>query len=164
MLVLQCARKKETRKLQPAKGNEGVSLLAELTYSTMKRKWAVFEDDDGLLLLFATRRTCLPYRERLLVPDFRLNILLMSDEESIDQFRFTPSVLQKLARLLKLPNVITTLEGVRTNPLEALAVCLRRMIFPKRWIDMAAMFGRAPSSFATSFTTSSSSSTSICPT
>ncbi|OWZ12983.1 hypothetical protein PHMEG_00013767 [Phytophthora megakarya] len=69
----------------------------------------------------------------------------MSDREAKDQFRFTVGELTYLARCLKLPGDICTREGIRSNPLEALGVCLRRLMYPKRWIDMAAMFGRAPS-------------------
>ncbi|ETI45213.1 hypothetical protein F443_10189 [Phytophthora nicotianae P1569] len=69
----------------------------------------------------------------------------MSDEESEDQFRFTVSELPLLVRHMKLPNVVRTREGARTNSLEALSVCLRRLAYPQRWFDKAVMFGRAPS-------------------
>lgn len=103
------------------------------------------DDDDEVLLLWLMRPASLPYRERILVPEFRLNILAMSDKEAKDQFRFTVGELHLLARHLKLPNIIRTREGVRTNSLEALTVCLRRLAYPQRWLDMAGMFGRAPS-------------------
>ncbi|GMF40638.1 unnamed protein product [Phytophthora fragariaefolia] len=106
---------------------------------------ATSSDDQDVLLLWLVHRTYLPYRERILVPDFRLNILAMSDGEARDQFRFTVGELTLLAQHPKLPAVIRTPEGVRSTPLEALAVWLRRLIYPKRWIDLAAMFGRAPS-------------------
>ncbi|KAJ0391836.1 hypothetical protein ATCC90586_011255 [Pythium insidiosum] len=111
----------------------------------MKRKQRDDEDDHNVLLLLLARRTALPYRERVLVPEFRLNIFGMTDQEAKDQFRFIPRDVVRLAGLIKLPELIVTREGVRTYPVEAMAVCLRRLAFPTRWIDMAAMFGRAPS-------------------
>jgi hypothetical protein len=102
-------------------------------------------DDEEVLVLWLMRRKCLPFRERVLVPDFRLNVLVMDDEEAKLQFRFTVGEIQLLVDLLGLPQDIRTREGVRSNGTEALAICLRRLVFPKRWIDMAGMFGRAPS-------------------
>eukprot|EP00644_Phytophthora_capsici_P014658 jgi/Phyca11/128795/e_gw1.78.45.1 len=85
------------------------------------------------------------YRDRILVPDFRLNILAMFDTEAKGQFRFITKDLQLLVRYLKIPDPVITKEGVRARALDALCICLRRMIFPQRWVDMAAMFGRSPS-------------------
>ncbi|KAF0731276.1 hypothetical protein Ae201684P_011837 [Aphanomyces euteiches] len=69
----------------------------------------------------------------------------MSDEEAKDQFRMTSSNIVRLTKISNLPSVTITCEGVRSDPVEALAICLRRLVFPHRWIDMAAMLGRAPS-------------------
>ncbi|KAE9343150.1 hypothetical protein PF008_g9812 [Phytophthora fragariae] len=98
-----------------------------------------------LLMIELVANAPLSYRDRVLVPDFRLDILSMPDGEAKDQFRFITSDLQRLVRYLRIPDPVITKEGVRATALEALAVCLRRMAFPQRWIDMAGMFGRAPS-------------------
>ncbi|KAE9036303.1 hypothetical protein PR003_g7255 [Phytophthora rubi] len=37
-------------------------------------------DNQEVLVLSLMRRKCLPYRERILVPDFRLNVIVMNDE------------------------------------------------------------------------------------
>ncbi|KAE8969771.1 hypothetical protein PR003_g28223 [Phytophthora rubi] len=116
----------------------------------MKRLRAA-DDDEAVLLLLLTRPPKLPYRERVLIPEFRLNILAMSDGEARDQFRFTLGELTLLTKYLKLPDTIRTREGVRSNALEGLDVCLRRLMYPKRWIDMATMFGRAPEKLCTIF-------------
>ncbi|OWZ06894.1 hypothetical protein PHMEG_00020791 [Phytophthora megakarya] len=50
--------------------------------------------------------------------------------------------------MLRLPEVICTCEGVRSNPLEALGVCLRRLLYPKHWIDIAGIFGMAASTLS----------------
>ncbi|EGZ08565.1 hypothetical protein PHYSODRAFT_340308 [Phytophthora sojae] len=96
-----------------------------------------------LLMIELVANAPLSYRDRILVPDFRLDILSMPDGEAKDQFRFITSDLQRLVRYLKIPDPVITKEGVRATSLEALAVCLRRMAFPQRWIDMAGMFGRS---------------------
>lgn len=98
-----------------------------------------------LLMLELGVNAPLSYRDRLLVPDFRLNILAMTDKEAKDQFRFLTRDLQRLVKYLKIPDPVITKEGVRARAIDALGICLRRMLFPHRWIDMAAMFGRAPS-------------------
>ncbi|POM78747.1 Hypothetical protein PHPALM_3691 [Phytophthora palmivora] len=103
------------------------------------------DDEEEVLVLWLMRRRALPYREQILVPDFRLDVLAMDDNEAKDQFRFTVGELALLIHYLGLPKVIYTHEGVRSNAIEALAICLRRLLYPKRWIDMAGMFGRAPS-------------------
>ncbi|KAE8883594.1 hypothetical protein PF005_g2282 [Phytophthora fragariae] len=106
----------------------------------------VQEEEIATLILFELVLSApLSYRDRLLVPDFRLNILAMPYQEAKDQFRFISCDLQKLIQNLKIPDPVITKEGVRATPPEALAVCLRSMVYPQRWIDMAAMFGRAPS-------------------
>ncbi|ETO66295.1 hypothetical protein F444_16437 [Phytophthora nicotianae P1976] len=69
----------------------------------------------------------------------------MADDEALDQFRFISIDLERPLVHLQIPDPVITKEGVRATPPEALTVCLRRMAFPQRWIDMAAMFGRAPS-------------------
>lgn len=105
------------------------------------------EEIATLLLFYLVVDAPLSYRDRLLVPDFRLDILAMSDREAKDQFCFVTSDLQRLVTYLKIPDPVITQEGVRATPLEALGVCLRRLVFPQRWIDMAGMFGLAPSTF-----------------
>ncbi|POM76727.1 Hypothetical protein PHPALM_6003 [Phytophthora palmivora] len=89
--------------------------------------------DEEVLVLWLMRRRTLPYREQILIPDFRLD------------FRFTVWELTLLIHYLRPPKVIYTHEGVRSNAIEALAICLRRQLYSVRWIDMAGMFGRAPS-------------------
>lgn len=115
------------------------------TLPLLRRRPAEDEDIELLVLLSIVSQTPTTYRDRELVPDFRLDILSMPDDEALDHFRFTSSDLERLLVHLQIPDPVITKEGVRATPLEALAVCLRRMVFPQRWIDMAGMFGRAPS-------------------
>ncbi|OWZ13353.1 hypothetical protein PHMEG_00013332 [Phytophthora megakarya] len=70
----------------------------------------------------------------------------MSDAESKDQFCFTTGEIALLVHDLNIPAVARTREGVRSTALEDLPVCLCRLAYPKRWIDVAGMFGRAPPS------------------
>ncbi|KAE9311454.1 hypothetical protein PF008_g20203 [Phytophthora fragariae] len=106
----------------------------------------VQEEEIATLILFELVLSApLSYRDRLLVPDFRLDILAMPDQEAKDQFRFIICDLQKLVQHLKIPDPVITKEGVRATALEALAIFFGRMVYPHRWIDMAVMFGRAPS-------------------
>ncbi|OWY97709.1 hypothetical protein PHMEG_00031699 [Phytophthora megakarya] len=105
---------------------------------------AVEDEEVELFLLLELERltgTPFSYRDRILVPDFRLNVLAMTDSESKDQFRFTTSELQLLVRHLKLPVPVITTEGVRLTALDALADCLRRMT----------NVGRAPSTLCHAF-------------
>ncbi|POM67119.1 Hypothetical protein PHPALM_16924 [Phytophthora palmivora] len=71
----------------------------------MKRLRAA-DGDEAVLLLLPTRPAKLPYRERVLIPEFRLNILAISDGEPSDQFCFTVGELTLLAKYLKLPDTI----------------------------------------------------------
>ncbi|KAE9023074.1 hypothetical protein PF010_g14479 [Phytophthora fragariae] len=112
----------------------------------------VQEEEIATIILFELVLSApLSYRDRLLVPDFRLDILAMPDQEAKDQFRFIICNLQNLVEHLKILDPVITKEGVRATALEALAICLRRMVYPQRWIDMAAMFGRAPSTLCQIF-------------
>ncbi|KAG6610475.1 uncharacterized protein IUM83_06619 [Phytophthora cinnamomi] len=90
------------------------------------------DDDEEVLVLWLIRRRALPYRGRILVPDFHLDVLAMDDAEAKDQFRFTVGELTLLVHYLGLPKVVYTREGVRSNAIEALAIFLRRLMYPKR--------------------------------
>jgi hypothetical protein len=68
----------------------------------------------------------------------------MCDDEAKKQFRFTIPQLLQLITVFQLQQTKTK-HGVVVEPLEGLCIVLRRLVFPARWIDMAAMFCRAPS-------------------
>ncbi|OWY96457.1 hypothetical protein PHMEG_00033270 [Phytophthora megakarya] len=75
----------------------------------------------------------------------------VSDTEYKDPFRITTGEMTLLAHYLKISAVVQTHEGVQSTAWEALAMCFRRLGYLKRWIDIAGMFGRAPSTLFSIF-------------
>ncbi|ETP37297.1 hypothetical protein F442_14888 [Phytophthora nicotianae P10297] len=98
-----------------------------LMLSLPRRRVVADEDVELVVLLEIAFDAPLSYRGRVLIPDFRLDILAMADDEALDQFRFISSDLECLVVHLQIHDPVITKEGVRATPLEALAFDVDRV-------------------------------------
>lgn len=57
----------------------------------------------------------------------RRNLALTSDDDAREEFRFTINEMEKILRLLQLPEVLDIRSGLKINRLEALAILLCRL-------------------------------------
>ncbi|KAH7969751.1 hypothetical protein HPB52_021719 [Rhipicephalus sanguineus] len=71
-----------------------------------------------------------------------LNLDSMSSHCFRRQFRFEKADFPVLVRALKMPQYITSAQGVRVTATEALCICLRRLAYPNRLCDLQEYFGR----------------------
>lgn len=58
------------------------------------------------------------------------------------QFRFAKEDFDDLYCNLRVPDVVTSAQGVRVPGREALCIVLRRLAYPNRWCDLEPIFGR----------------------
>ncbi|KAL3215700.1 hypothetical protein MRX96_051322 [Rhipicephalus microplus] len=71
-----------------------------------------------------------------------LNLDSMSSQCFRRQFRFEKADFPVLVHALKMPQYITSAQGVRVTATEALCICLRRLAYPNRLCDLQEYFGR----------------------
>ncbi|KAH7956987.1 hypothetical protein HPB52_014037 [Rhipicephalus sanguineus] len=71
-----------------------------------------------------------------------LNLDSMSSHCFRRQFRFEKADFPVLVRALKMPQYITSAQGVRVTATEALCICLRRLAYPNRLCDLQEYFER----------------------
>ena len=83
------------------------------------------------------------YVERPLIPSARFCIDRLTDADAILDFRFDVYGIRKLSVVLGLPTVIITASHDRAHNVEALAIVLNRLCFPRRFYDMMKTFGRS---------------------
>ncbi|KAF2881880.1 hypothetical protein ILUMI_24296 [Ignelater luminosus] len=67
--------------------------------------------------------------------------LLINLSRKSSSFRFTAEHLQQLTDLLRTPAEIRTDRRCSTTGLEALCICLRRLVYPNRLADLEPLFG-----------------------
>lgn len=58
------------------------------------------------------------------------------------QFRFEKEDFDDVCSNLRVPDVVTSAQGVRVPGREALCITLRRLAYPNRWCDLEPIFGR----------------------
>ncbi|KAL3226754.1 hypothetical protein MRX96_004370 [Rhipicephalus microplus] len=71
-----------------------------------------------------------------------LNLDPMSSQCFRRQFRFEKADFPVFVRALKMPQYITSAQGVRVTAADALCICLRRLAYPNRLCDLQEYFGR----------------------
>ena len=94
-------------------------------------------DEEFLLLDFKTDNLYLPYWN---YPKFQLNN--MSDDECISEFRFQKNDIVFLCQTLQIPFEIKCYNGTVVSGIEALCICLKRLAYPCRYLDMIPRFAR----------------------
>ncbi|ETV89809.1 hypothetical protein H310_15355, partial [Aphanomyces invadans] len=83
------------------------------------------------------------YIEPPLIPDVRFVLDSYPDANALLDFRFDAAGIKRLGHLLGFPAVIVTPNESRVCRDEAMCILLSRMTFPRRFHDMARMFGRS---------------------
>ncbi|KAH8028958.1 hypothetical protein HPB51_021105 [Rhipicephalus microplus] len=71
-----------------------------------------------------------------------LNLDSMSSQCVRRQFRYEKADFPVFVRALKMPQYITSAQGVRVTAADALCICLRRLAYPNRLCDLQEYFGR----------------------
>ncbi|XP_013383168.1 uncharacterized protein LOC106153684 [Lingula anatina] len=104
---------------------------------------AIQENDtdliDMLMLDDATRKT--KFNQN--IP--RIDLTSMTDEQVWKQFRFQREDIDRLVRLLQLPDRMIFADRTVTSGREALCVLLKRLSYPNRLVDLENVFGRCTS-------------------
>jgi len=86
--------------------------------------------------------------ERVRAVEFNLNVF--SEQKALTNFRFLVSDMGRLSALLSL-NVDMTRCRYHVTRIECLAIILRRLASPCRWMDLELFFGRSASALSESF-------------
>jgi hypothetical protein len=97
--------------------------------------------------LLQLMKSCLEMErvERPTIPDERVDFERMADADALVDFRFTVSQLKHITAALRVPDVLTTKSRDRALGIEALAMLLRRLVYPNRLSDIRKQFGRSES-------------------
>ena len=96
----------------------------------------------ALLLLFPSPSLSL---------SFRFNISEFNEEACRTLFRFSQVQLGELVEAFEIPIHVSTNEGYKFTPMEALCVLCRRLAYPSRWSDLESLFGRPSSALCSVF-------------
>ncbi|KAH7937287.1 hypothetical protein HPB49_010291 [Dermacentor silvarum] len=70
-----------------------------------------------------------------------LNIAEMPSDVFRRHFRFEKADFSVLQRALRIPDLVTSAQGVHVRGLEALSICLKRLAYPNRLCDLQHFFG-----------------------
>ncbi|KAH7945601.1 hypothetical protein HPB49_013290 [Dermacentor silvarum] len=70
-----------------------------------------------------------------------LNIAEMPSDVFRRHFRFEKADFSVLQRALRIPDLVTSAQGVHVRGLEALCICLKRLAYPNRLCDLQHFFG-----------------------
>ena len=89
--------------------------------------------------------------ERPIVPDLRFMLGDMNDADAELKFRFDVQGIRTLVSLLRVPSVFLTQNRDRCHGEEALCIVLNRLSYPRRYVDMMALFGRSRESISRIF-------------
>lgn len=98
-------------------------------------------DEEQLALLYDVNSRRNLYIPHLTFPKFDLDKL--SDDESLNFFRFCKDDIIRLTNAFHLPNKIVCQNRTVVSSVEGLCVLLRRFCYPCRYSDMVAGFGRS---------------------
>ncbi|CAN7982950.1 unnamed protein product [Ixodes hexagonus] len=77
-----------------------------------------------------------------------LDLDRLDDELFRSMFRFRKEHFEELVAGLRIPDSLTSAQGVVVAGEEALCIALRRLAYPNRWIDLEAVFGRSSSTLS----------------
>ncbi|TPX34384.1 hypothetical protein SmJEL517_g03040 [Synchytrium microbalum] len=102
------------------------------------------EDDDGPALFMAVLMGSLSSR-RVEAPDSRLILSNLSDSDCMKHFRFSLLQIEALVEALRMPTTLITDNRLRLSSVDALAIFLKRMVYPCRLVDLVRFFGREQS-------------------
>ena len=81
--------------------------------------------------------------ERPTIPSARIDLSSMADIDASIDFRFTVSQLELIITSLKMPDILITDHRDKCLNLEALAMLLRRLVYPNRLSEIRKQFGRS---------------------
>lgn len=132
--TLRQYREAKSSRFSPLANMSAASLLADpLVLASLN--WS---DIEYLLLAYDTEKRQRQFKS------YRglLNIDSMDDDAFRQQFRFEKPDLQRLRTQLRIPDRLTTQQGIHVNGDEALCIALRRLAYPNRLCDLEPLFGR----------------------
>ena len=84
-----------------------------------------------------------PSIERPLIPDARIDIETISNANALADFRFTIDQLKYVTTMIGVPTCVKTSSRDRIMGLEAMAMLLRRLVYPNRLSELRKDFGRS---------------------
>ena len=109
------------------------------------------EEEQEQLMLFCMIMCGKEYKPNPVVPDV---IFRLDDYDPVTVyrfFRFERAELYTLLEALRLPDVVILQSRHRVTSLDALCICLRRLSYPNRLIDLMAIFGNSEGSLSRIF-------------
>jgi hypothetical protein len=86
--------------------------------------------------------------ERPLIPDQRLDLSALSDEDAPVRFRFTVDEIRSLCTHLRIPGEWRSRNRLRAQGWECVCIMLRKLAHPCTWDELTKEFGRSPAALS----------------
>ncbi len=114
---------------------------------------AEHEDDIETAWLLALASDLFLHMDRPLLPELALDLNAMSDFDCRKKFRFSHDGIKRLIILMRIPSVIIVPgHRDRISAVEGVCLLLDRMVYPKRWQDLASVYQRHTPALSRIFT------------